>query len=160
MSEQPGRTAQEIVDRLEASLSLRARVRAVTALLAGGLGAAFLSLLWLTEPAPLPGRTRLAFALFILICLAWAGYGALLLTRKVVLFATDQVVAAWIAVAASATTTGLLAVIAAERGTGLWPVLAVGGAFVAVSGALAVRAHARRAGLLRRRHELTRRARA
>lgn len=155
MSEQPRLSAQEIVERLDTSLSRRARIRAVTALVAGLSGAAFVSLLWLTEPEPLPGRTRLAFALLLAICLAWTAYGGWLLTRKVVLFATDRVVAAWIALSASTLTTALLAVVAVGRGTGLWPVLAVGAVFLAVSVLLLTRAHRERARLLRRRDELT-----
>lgn len=155
MSDQPRLSAQEIVERLGTAVSGRARIRAVVALAAGLAGAAFGSLLWLTEPGPLPGRTRLAFALLIVICLAWAGYGGWLLTRKVVLFAADRVVAARIAVSASTATTALLAVVAAGRGTGLWPVLAVGAAFVTVSLLLLARAHRERARLLRRRAELT-----
>ncbi|GAA1658160.1 hypothetical protein ACFQY4_17315 [Catellatospora bangladeshensis] len=155
MSDQPRLSAQEIVERLGTAVSRRARIRAVTALVAGLSGAALVSLLWLTEPEPLPGRTRLAFALLTAICLAWAGYGGWLLTRKVVLFAADRVVAAWIALSASTATTVLLAVIAAGRGTGLWPVLAVGAVFAAVSLLLLARAHRERARLLRRRAELT-----
>ncbi|MFB4284369.1 hypothetical protein ACBJ59_54455 [Nonomuraea sp. MTCD27] len=49
-----------------------------------------------------------------------------------------------------------MTVVAVRRGTGAGPALAVGGGvFVAVALALAVRAHARRAALLRRMHELT-----
>ncbi len=154
MSDQPRLSAQEIMERLGTAVSRRARIRAVAALVAGLSGAAFVSLLWLTEPEPLPGRTRLAFALLIVICLAWAGYGAWLLSRKVVLFAADRVVAARIALSASTVTTALLAVVAAGRGTGLWPVLATGTVFVGVSLLLLARAHRERTRLLRRRAQL------
>ncbi|MBB2746465.1 UNVERIFIED_ORG: DNA-directed RNA polymerase specialized sigma24 family protein [Microbispora rosea subsp. rosea] len=45
--------------------------------------------------------------------------------------------------------------VAVGRGSGAGPALAVGGLFVAVALVLAVRAHARRAALLRRMRELT-----
>ncbi|MEV0387198.1 hypothetical protein [Nonomuraea sp. NPDC050643] len=153
--EEPRLSAAELIERLEPSLAPRRRVRAVAALLAGLAGTVFLAALWGSEPGPLPGRTNLAFALFTAFCLAWAGYGGWLLGRRVPLFATDRVIAAWIALAASVTTTAIVAVVAAQRGSGLGVALSTGGLFVAVSAALAVRAHARRAALLRRKRELT-----
>ncbi|GAA5082968.1 peptidoglycan/LPS O-acetylase OafA/YrhL [Thermocatellispora tengchongensis] len=152
--EEPRLSPRELIDHLEPVLSRRRRVRAVAALLAGLLGTAFVAALWLTEPGPLPGRTRLAFALFLVFCLAWAAYGGWLLTRRVPLFATEKVIAAWIALAASLVTTAVMVTIAAQRGTGVLPVLAAGAAIVAVALTLAVRAHARRAALLRRKREL------
>jgi len=125
------------------------------ALLAGLAGTVFVTSLWWSEPGPLPGRTHLSFALFTVFCLAWAGYGGWLLTRRVPLFATEQVIAAWIALAASVVTTGVTAVAAARSGTGLVAALAIGGLFVAAALVLAVRAHIRRAALLRRVRQLT-----
>ncbi|MFI7632731.1 hypothetical protein [Nonomuraea sp. NPDC049400] len=153
--EEPHLAAREMIERLEPSLSPWRRVRAVAALLAGLAGAVFVAALWGSEPGPLPGRTHLAFALFTVFCLAWAGYGGWLLTRRVPLFATDRVIAAWIGLAASVATTGVVAAVAAQRGTGLGLALGVGGLFVAVALVLAVRAHARRSALLRRMRELT-----
>ncbi|UBU08931.1 hypothetical protein [Nonomuraea gerenzanensis] len=153
--EEPRLSARELVERLEPSLSPWRRVRAVTALLAGVAGAVFVGALWWSEPGPLPGRTQVAFALFAVFCLAWAGYGGWLLTRRVPLFATDRVVAGWIALGASVVTAAGLAVVSVQRGAGLGAALAVGGGFVAVALVLVVRAHARRAELLRRKRELT-----
>ncbi|MEU8021175.1 MULTISPECIES: hypothetical protein [Micromonospora] len=79
--------------------------------------------------------------------------------RRVPLFASEQVVAAWIALAASVVTTTIAAVAAARSGAGLGFALASGGLFVAVALVLAVRAHRRRAALLRRMRELTQRER-
>ncbi|MFI9598213.1 hypothetical protein [Nonomuraea sp. NPDC052265] len=155
MTEEPRLSAQDMIEHLAPVLSLRVRIRAVVALLAGVAGAVFVGALWWSEPGPLPGRTHLAFALFTVFCLAWATYGGWLLTRRVPLFATDRVIAAWIGLAASLATTALVTVVAVQRGTGAGLALAVGGLFVAVALALAVRAHARRAALLRRMHELT-----
>ncbi|MFI6503857.1 hypothetical protein [Nonomuraea typhae] len=152
--ENPRLSAREMIEKLEPSLSRWRRVRAVTALLAGLAGMVFVIALWWSEPGPLPGRTQLGFAMFVVFCLAWAGYGAWLLTRRVPMFVTDRVIAAWIAVAASVATTTLLAVVAVQRGAGLALALVIGGVFTLVSAALAVRAHGRRAALLRRIREL------
>jgi hypothetical protein len=153
--EEPRLSAQEMIERLDSSLSPWRRVRAVAALLAGLAGAVFVTALWWSEPGPLPGRTHVAFALFTVFCLAWVGYGAWLLTRRVPLFATDRVIAAWIALTASLTTTVGVAGIAVQRGISLGAALAVGGVFVAASLVLIVRAHGRRAELLRRKQELS-----
>ncbi|GAA3262291.1 hypothetical protein [Nonomuraea helvata] len=155
MTDEPRLSAQDMIEHLAPVLSLRVRIRAVAALLSGVGGAVFVGTLWWSEPGPLPGRTHVAFALFTVFCLAWAAYGGWLLTRRVPLFAADRVIAAWIGLAASLATTALVTVVAVQRGTGAGPALAVGGLFVAVALALALRAHARRAALLRRMHELT-----
>ncbi|OPG04903.1 hypothetical protein [Microbispora sp. GKU 823] len=156
MTEEPRLSAREMIERLEPALSRARRVRAVTSLLSGLSGTAFLTALWGGEPGPLPGRTQVMFALLTVVCLAWAGYGGWLLMCRVPLFATDRVVAAWIALAASLATTAALAALAVRRGTGLAPALTVGGVFVATALVLAVLAHARRAALLRRARELAR----
>ncbi|WP_049556242.1 hypothetical protein [Nonomuraea sp. SBT364] len=155
MTEEPRLTAQDMIEQLEPALSRRTRIRAVTALPAGVAGAVFVGTLWSSEPGPLPGRTHLAFALFTVFCLAWAVYGGWLLARRVALFATDQVIAAWIGLAASLATTTVVTVVAVQRGTGWGLALAAGSLFVAVALVLTVRAHARRAALLRRMRELT-----
>jgi hypothetical protein len=155
MTDEPRLSAKEMIDRLEPSLSPGIRLRAVLALLSGVAGTVFVAGLWWSEPGPLPGRTHLAFAVFTVFCLAWAGYGAWLVTRRVPLFAREQVVAARLALAASIVTSTVVATVAVQRGTGLVPALGTGVLFVAVTLALTVRAHARRAALLRRERELT-----
>lgn len=155
MTDEPRLSAQDLMERLAATLSRRTRIRAVAALLAGVAGAVFVGTLWWSEPGPLPGRTHVAFGLFTVFCLAWAAYGGWLLTRKVALFATDRVVAAWIGLAASLATTGAVVFVAAQRGAGVGLPLGAGVLIVAVASALVVRAHARRAALLRRLRELT-----
>ncbi|WP_066951289.1 hypothetical protein [Microtetraspora fusca] len=155
MTEEPRISEQEMIERLAPALSRRSRIGAVAALVAGTAGTVFVSTLWWSEPGPLPGSTHLAFALFTVFCLVWVGYGGWLLTHRVPLFATDQVIAAWIGLAASLATTALVAAVAVQRGTGTGVALAVGGLFVAAALALAVRAHARRAALLRRMRDLT-----
>ena len=155
MTDEPRLSAQQLIERLQPALSPWARVRAVVALVAGLSGAVFVAALWWTEPEPLPGRTQLAFALFTVFCLAWACYGGWLLTRRVPLFAAEQVVAAWLGLTASIATTALVATVAVQRGAHPVGVSAIGVVVVAVPVVLVVRAHARRATLLRRRRELT-----
>ncbi|RBQ14303.1 hypothetical protein DP939_41555 [Spongiactinospora rosea] len=155
MTDEPRISAEDMIEHLSPVLSPRARIRAVTALLTGTTGAAFTTTLWWSEPGPLPGHTHLAFALFTTFCLAWTCYGTLLLTRRIPLFATDRLIAAWLALTASTTTTALLTTVAAHRATAIWPILSVGTLFIAVTAVLTVRAHLRRAALRRRLHELT-----
>jgi hypothetical protein len=149
--EEPRLSAEEMIARLEPALSPWKRVHGIAALLAGAGGTVFVTALWSSEPGPLPGRTQLAFALFTAFCLGWACYGGWLLARTTPMFATDRVVAGWLALTASVATTALVAVVAAQPVAGL----VSGGTFVAVSAALTVRAHVRRAELLRRVRELT-----
>ncbi|MEV4512396.1 hypothetical protein AB0K00_25940 [Dactylosporangium sp. NPDC049525] len=154
MTDEPRQSEREMLDQLEAMRAPRTRIRAVAALLAGLAGTVFMTSLWWSEPGPLPVRTHLSFALLTVFCLAWAGYGGWLLMRRVPLFATEQVVAAWIALTASVATTGVSAVAAARSGASLVAALATGGLFMAAALTLAVRAHTRRAALLRRMRQL------
>ncbi|WP_187414686.1 hypothetical protein [Nonomuraea sp. PA05] len=155
--DEPRLSAAELIERLEPALSPWRRARAVAALLAGLAGTVFVAALWWSEPGPLPGRTQAAFACFTVFCLAWTSYGGWLLTRRVPLFATDRVVAGWIALVASLVTGVGLAGVAVQRGGGLGAALATGGVLVAAALVLVVRAHTRRAALLRRRRELSER---
>ncbi|MFI7698777.1 hypothetical protein [Nonomuraea sp. NPDC049480] len=148
--EEPRVSAEEMIARLEPALSPWKRARGVAALVAGVAGTVFVTALWWGEPVPLPGRTQLAFGLFTLFCLAWACYGGWLLARRTPLFATDRVVAGWLALAASTATTALMVAVTERPVAGL----VGGGTFVAVSAVLTVHAHARRAALLRRAREL------
>jgi hypothetical protein len=156
-NEEPRASAPEVIAGLGGALSKGARVRAVAALVVGVAGAVFVAALWWTEPGPLPVLTQLAFGLLTLVCLAWAAYGTWLLRSRVPLFATDRVVAAWIGLTASVLVGGLLIGTVAQRGTatGTWGVIATVVVLVAVSAVLVVRAHARRAALLRRERTLS-----
>ncbi|GCD95567.1 transmembrane transport protein [Embleya hyalina] len=136
--------------------SLRSRLRDLAVGLAGGCGAAFIALLWATEPDAPPTRTRIAFAALIVVGLAWAAFGTWALTTRRPLYGHDRVVGGWIALAATTTTTVGGAALAAARGgpgaalaTGL-----AGTALIASAAGLLYRARAHRRALLRRRHEL------
>jgi hypothetical protein len=154
MTDEPRLSAQQLIERLQPALSPWARVRAVTALVVGLAGAAFVAALWWTEPGPLPSRTQWAFALFTVFCLAWACYGTWLLSRRVPLFAAEHVVAAWLGLAAAIGTTALVVTVAVQRGAHPVGVPAIGVLVVALPAVLLVRARARRAALLRRKREL------
>ncbi|MEU7891240.1 hypothetical protein AB0B45_00100 [Nonomuraea sp. NPDC049152] len=156
MNEEPRMSADELMGRLSPSLSPWRRVLGAVPLVSGLVGAAFVGLLWATEPGPLPGRTQAAFAVFLAFCLAWACYGGWAVTRRAPLFALDRVIAGWLALAASTVMTVVTVTAAVQRGTGLLLAAGIGAAFVAVSAVVTVRAHVRRAALLRRRRELTR----
>ncbi|GAA2580682.1 hypothetical protein GCM10010435_67510 [Winogradskya consettensis] len=104
MTETPGFTP----DQLVGTVSLRRRLAVVAVGLAGLCAAVFLGLLWATEPVALPVRTRIAFAVMVLIGLAWAGFAAWALLRRP-LFALDRVIAGWLATAFS-TLTAVVAV--------------------------------------------------
>ncbi|MFI6602538.1 hypothetical protein ACIBHX_40325 [Nonomuraea sp. NPDC050536] len=139
----------ELADQLFRS---RGRVGHVLALVSGLAGACVLGLLWLTEPA-LPFRTRMAFLALLVVCAFWAVYGGWSLIRRPLL-GLDRVVAGWAAVAVSVATTAGLTTIAASRGSGMPLAALVGAAFLVVASALTIRAHLRRAALLRRKRDL------
>ncbi|MEO3808757.1 hypothetical protein ABGB17_07120 [Sphaerisporangium sp. B11E5] len=149
----PGMSAGELIERLRGPLSPGRRLRAVAPLLSGLGGGAFLALLWATEPGPLPGRTLWAFGALLVTSLAWAVYGGWALVRRP-LYAGEQVVAGWLALAAALLTTGGTAWVAGVRGAGLPVALAIGAVFTAGAVVLIVRAHGRRAALRRRVREL------
>lgn len=152
--EEPRASAPDVVAGLGGTLSRGARVRAVATLVVGLAGALFVAALWWTEPGPLPTLTQAAFGLMMTFCLVWAGYGTWLLRARVPLFATDRVVAAWIGLAASGLTGALLVGLVVQRGSGAWGVVVVAAVLVTVAVVLVVRAHARRAALLRRERTL------
>ncbi|WP_149259141.1 hypothetical protein [Actinomadura sp. K4S16] len=155
MNEEPHASPDDMLDRLDPMLSRGRRLRGIGALLSGLTGAAFLTALWTTEPGPLPDRTRLSFALLILVCLAWTVFGIWTITRRAPLFALDRVVAAWLALTAALLTGTVTTTLAAVRGRGLLPAVAASAALIALTALLTVRARARRTALLRRKAELT-----
>jgi len=144
---------EDMISKMSGHTSRFRRIANVVALLAGLTEAAFVSLLWATEPG-LPPRTKLAFAAFIVIGLAWAAYGAWALTRRTPMFALDRVIAAWIAVGAIGllTVTTILVTTLRHR---VEPALFI---TVALLSTLALinlgKARARRSALVRRKREL------
>ncbi|MGV9359242.1 hypothetical protein [Amycolatopsis sp. NPDC003731] len=146
----------ELERALAAEVSLRSRMRHVAVGLAGGCGAALLTVLWVTEPHPLPARTRAAFAALIAVGLAWAAFAGWVLSRRRPLFARDRVLGARLALAVSLATGAAGTAVAASRGTTaeLLATALTGGVLVVAAGLLLARAHARRAALLRLRDTL------
>jgi hypothetical protein len=110
VTEEPGFTPATVLR----GMSLRRRVSLVLVGLAGGCGAALLLLLWLTEPDPLPVRTRAAFGALAVIGASWAGYAIWALTRMP-LFAADRVIAGRLALLFTALTTAVTLYVAVSR---------------------------------------------
>ena len=147
--------ADEMVDRLTAQLSRRRRLADAAALVAGLTGAAFVVLLWSTEP-DLPTRTHVAFAGLTALGLGWAGYGSWALARRTPLFVVDRVVTAWLALGATVLLVGGTVVLRATAETApVLPVVLAALLLVAAAAHLA-RVRARRAALVRRRDALRR----
>lgn len=147
---------KELRHALETEVSLRSRMRYVAVGLGGWCGAALITVLWVTEPHPLPARTQAAFAALIAIGLAWAAFAGWVLVRRRPLFARDRVLGARLALAVSAGTCAVGTALAATRGTTAETVATAltGGVLVAAAGLALARAHARRRALLRLRDTL------
>jgi membrane associated rhomboid family serine protease len=156
MNEYDRRTPQDLERALAREVSLPTRMRYVAVGLAGLCAAALITLLWATEPQPLPGRTQAAFAGLIAVGLAWAVLAAWTLAARRPLFARDRVLAARLALAATTLTTAVGTAVAAVRATGLVALATAlaGGALAAVAAVLLARARRHRSELLRRRDEL------
>jgi hypothetical protein len=155
MNDEPRMSAQEMVERLAPMLSRGQRIRGVGALLAGLAGGVFTTALWTTEPGPLPDRTHLSFALLVLLCLAWTGYGIWTTTRRTPLFALDRVIATWLGLAAAVLTTTVTVTLAAVRDRGVVPAVVMSVLLITTAVLLTARARARRVALLRRKADLT-----
>lgn len=125
-------TSAEILTLIEHDISSTSRLRAVAAVI-GGVGMAVtLALLWITEPAPLPGRTAVAFAVMIVIGLSWTAHGVWVIANRRPLYARDSIVAGRMATGFAALFT--VAAVAISSGQGTPPIgiaLAVGLVMVA-----------------------------
>jgi hypothetical protein len=124
------------------TMSLRRRVLHVLAGTGGGAGAALLTLLWATEPGPLPWRTRAAFTALIVVGLSWVVFAVWSL-RRMPLFAQDRVVAGWLATGFSGVT-ALVAVVVAVARPGPVPVTVAAAAFGGVAAAVTILFNARK----------------
>ncbi|GII92749.1 hypothetical protein [Sinosporangium siamense] len=145
---------EEMYGRLSGHLSLRSRIGAVAALVLGLGGAVFLGALWATEPS-LRAHTHVAFGMLEITCLAWAGFGTWRIARRTPLYALDGVIAGGLALASNILLMSGVIVLAITRpGWVTVAAAAFAALMVATSAVLLARARARRAVLLRRRHEL------
>jgi hypothetical protein len=91
-------SVEEMQERVRAQVGMPSRL-GYTALLVAGAGMAGLSASLLATETALPPRTRLAFALVVVVGLAWASFAGWVLARRRVLFGRQEVVAASMAVA-------------------------------------------------------------
>jgi hypothetical protein len=94
----PRVSAVEMQRLISAELSLRSRLGYAALLLVALAVTIAIASLWLTEPS-LPLRTHIAFGVMVGIGVSWAVYAAWVLTRRRVLLAGHQVIAARMAVA-------------------------------------------------------------
>jgi hypothetical protein len=145
--------AQEIVRR---ELSTSKRLGYLLLLMLTLTAACLIGALWITEPAPLPLRTNVAFGLLTLINLAWSGLFGWIVTRRKILFAQHRVIAGWMALAFCALFLIVGLVMAAIRmnTTALAFVGVVGSCQLLVAILVLKRARYRRHELLARRDEL------
>jgi hypothetical protein len=152
VTEQPGYRAEHLLR----GLSLPRRIGYVVAGLGGLAGATMIVMLLATEPAPLPARTRIAFAFLAAIGIAWFAFAAWALARRP-MFAADRVIAATLAVVFSGLTTVGAVAIASARSSmpGAAAAAGVGLTLTVVAVVLLVRARRYRAGLLAREHGLS-----
>jgi hypothetical protein len=151
MMEQPGYPVAKVLQ----GLSLPRRIGYVIAGLGGLAAAVIIGMLWATEPAPLPARTRLAFAALIAVGMVCAVFAAWALIRRP-LFAVDRVIAATLAVGfTTLTTMGTIAVaLSRSSAGGVLAAAGVGLSLIVVAALMLARARAYRARLLARRHQL------
>jgi hypothetical protein len=146
--------AQEMVRR---ELSAPKRLGYLLLLMMTLVAACLISTLWITEPAPLPLRTHVAFGLLTFINLAWSVLFGWIVTRRKVLFAQHRVIAGWMALAFCALFLIVGLVVAAIRmnTTALAFVGVVGMCQLLLAIVVLKRARHRRRELLARRDELT-----
>jgi len=141
---------------LEGELSTVARLGHVALLLCSVAMGGAVGSLWLTEPS-LPLRTHAAFAVMVLIAMAWTAYATWVLTSRRVLLARHRVVAGWMATTFSAVS--VVAALVAVAVTGASAAYAAAGfsaVMLAVAAALLVRAQRAFGRLAVRRAELER----
>ena len=91
-------SVEEMQRRMSTELSVRSRVAHTALLLVSLFVTVAIGSLWLTEPS-LPVRTHVSFAVIVAIGLSWVVFAWWVLTRRQVLLAGHQVIAARMAVA-------------------------------------------------------------
>jgi membrane associated rhomboid family serine protease len=96
--ETAGLTVEQVQEMARRELSMTTRIGYLLLLMITLMGAGLISILWLTEPGPLPLRTQVAFGLLVAINLSWSMLFGWVLTRRKVLFAIHKVIAGWMAV--------------------------------------------------------------
>ena len=146
--------AQEMVRR---ELSTAKRLGYLLLLMMTLTAACLIGTLWITEQAPFPLRTHVAFGLLTFINLAWSVLFGWIVTRRKVLFAQHRVIAGWMALAFCALFLIVGLVVAAIRmnTTALAFVGVVGMCQLLLAIVVLKRARHRRRELLARRDELT-----
>ncbi len=155
--ETSGVTVEQIQEMARRELSTPTRIGYLLLLMVTLLGAGLISMLWITEPQPLPLRTQVAFGLLVTINLAWSVlFGWVLMQRKV-LFAIHRVIAGWMAVVFCSVflLLGLTIGVVRMSPTMLTLFGVIGAVQLAVAVIMLKRSQRRRHILLARRDELT-----
>jgi hypothetical protein len=146
-------TLRQVADT---ELSLTSRLGYVALLLSALVVTAGISSLWLTEPA-LPLRTHVAFALMVVIGLAWVTFAARVLTTRRLLLARHHIIAGRMAVTfTSVYLLGSLVLAYFQGSVGARASAGMGAVMVVAAIGVLIRAHRRFNSLLQRRDALAR----
>jgi hypothetical protein len=149
-------TIEQVQDMVRRELSAPTRIGYMLMLLITLTGACLVATLWLTEPAPLPTRTHVAFAALVAINAVWSVLFSWVLIQRKVLFAAHRVIAGWMALVfcGGFLIAGLMISMMRGSVTGMIAVGLVGSAQIAVAILMLRRARRHRRQLLARREEL------
>jgi hypothetical protein len=153
-----GLTVDQAQDIVRRELSTPTRVRYLVFFMLTMTAAALLTMLWLTEPEPLPLRTHVAFGILVAINLAWSALSGWVILRRRVLFAMHRVIAGWMAIAFCGifVAAGLAIGLMRTNAIALIAVGLLGTVQLVVAIRMLRQAQYRRSALLSRRDELTR----
>jgi hypothetical protein len=151
----PKVSAQQIHRLLNAELSLPSRLGYTTLLLVSLAATSVIASLWFTEPS-LPARTRIAFAVMVVIGLSWVTYSIWVLSKRRVLLAGHRIIAARMAIAFSTLfAAGSLALgVWGSVGRAAYGAAATGAVMLAIAIALLLHARTQFAQLMARRRAL------
>ncbi len=140
----------------DAELSLPSRLGHVALLLGAITMTIIVSSLWLTE-AQLPVRTRIAFAVMIVIGLSWTAFAVWVLTHRRILLARHRIIAGRLAVTFTAVfALGALGVGVATGRPEALSAAGLGTMMLVAAVALLIRAHREFSRLVSRRDALAR----
>jgi hypothetical protein len=150
-------TVEQVQEMVRRELSTPKRLGYLLLLMITLTATCLIGTLWITEPAPLPLRTHVAFGLLTAINLAWSLLFGWIVTQRKVLYAMHRVIAGWMALTFCALflISGLVVAAIRMNATALAFVAVVGMCQLLLAIVILKRARHRRRELLARRDELT-----
>lgn len=153
--DEPVPSTEDTPHRLAPRPAQGPRLRYVVLLLGAGTVGALVASLWATEPHPLPGATRVAFAVIIAVAVCCGALAGWVLRHRRPLYAKDRVLTGWLAVTATSVMTAGTVSIGLARGHATATVVAgvLGTVLIAVASGVLVSARRRRDTLPRRASE-------